>query len=637
METDLFKILLIEDDAGFASQVKSMLDEAKGAVFELVATEHLDAGLVRLAERGFDLVLIDLSLADGAGLANIARIQSEILRVPIIVLGHVDDESVAIEAVHEGAQDYLVKDQLNPQLLGRAIRYAIERQRAEAALLEAEEKYRGIFEHIVEGIFQTSPDGHYLSANSALARIYGYASPEELVSNVRDIGRKLYVEPGRRAEFIQIMKEHDTVTDFESRIYRKDGSIIWIAENVRAIRDVKGGLLYYEGTVEDITQRKSAEEKLRESEALYHSLVETLPQNIFRKDLQGRFTFANQRFCNTLGCGAGEILGKTDFDFFPPELAAKYQQDDRAIMEAGKLFETVEQHQPASGGMLYVQVVKTPLYDAQGKVVGLQGIFWDISERKRAEEQIRLATAELGRSREALRKKNEQMEDDLKMAREIQQTMLPQQYPTFPKEASARDSRFRFSHRYLPTGAVGGDYFNVLALSDTEAGIFICDVMGHGVRSALIAAMVRALVEELKPLGGDPGRMLTQFNRDLCAILKHTGSPTLITAFYMVADSANRQLRYANAGHPKPLLVHRNPAGLELLVNAGGKSEPALGLFEKAVYGTSQRPLADADLIMLFTDGLYEVEGPDQKLYTQEMLANAVRRRANLPAAELFD
>src|SRR5581483_7105981 len=409
METDLFKILLIEDDAGFASQVKSMLDEAKGAVFELVATEHLDAGLVRLAERGFDLVLIDLSLADGAGLANIARIQSEILRVPIIVLGHVDDESVAIEAVHEGAQDYLVKDQLNPQLLGRAIRYAIERQRAEAALLEAEEKYRGIFEHIVEGIFQTSPDGHYLSANSALARIYGYASPEELVSNVRDIGRKLYVEPGRRAEFIQIMKEHDTVTDFESRIYRKDGSIIWIAENVRAIRDVKGGLLYYEGTVEDITQRKSAEEKLRESEALYHSLVETLPQNIFRKDLQGRFTFANQRFCNTLGCGAGEILGKTDFDFFPPELAAKYQQDDRAIMEAGKLFETVEQHQPASGGMLYVQVVKTPLYDAQGKVVGLQGIFWDISERKRAEEQIRLATAELGRSREALRKKNEQM------------------------------------------------------------------------------------------------------------------------------------------------------------------------------------------------------------------------------------
>ena len=94
----------------------------------------------------------------------------------------------------------------------------------------------------------------------------------------------------------------------------------------------------------------------------------------------------------------------------------------------------------------------------------------------------------------------------------------------------------------------------MLALSDNEAGIFICDVMGHGVRSALVAAMVRALVEELKPLGDDPGRFLTQLNRDLCAILKHTGSPTLTTAFYLVADATTGQFRYANAGHPKPLL-----------------------------------------------------------------------------------
>src|SRR5258708_33406617 len=245
-------------------------------------------------------MLMDLSLADGAGLANIKRALEQAPRVPVIVLGEVDDEAVAIEAVHEGAQDYLVKSHLNAQLLGRAVRYGIERQLAEAQLLEAERKYRGIFEHIVEGIFQTSADGHYLSANSALARIYGYGSPEELVNNVTDIGRKLYVEPGRRAEFIQIMQERDTVTDFESQIYRKDGSMIWIAENVRAIRNGRGRLLYYEGTVEDITQRRLAEEKRRHSQAVYHSLVETLPPDIFRKDLQKGFTFVNQRFFQTL-------------------------------------------------------------------------------------------------------------------------------------------------------------------------------------------------------------------------------------------------------------------------------------------------------------------------------------------------
>jgi sigma-B regulation protein RsbU (phosphoserine phosphatase) len=637
MEASVFKILLVEDEGDFAGHVKAMLGEVKGATYELVCADNLKSGLARLAEGGFDLVLVDLSLPDGAGLANIARIQAEAHHVPIIILGQANDETVALEAVHEGAQDYLVKGQLNPQFLGRAIRYAIERQRADAALLEAEEKYRGIFEHIVEGIFQTSVDGRYLSANSALARIYGYTSPEELMNSVRDIGRTLYVEPERRNQFVQLMREHNTVTDFESRIYRKDGSIIWIAENVRAIRNPKGELLYYEGTVEDITQRRMAEEKLRESEALYHSLVETLPQNIFRKDLAGRFTFANQRFCKTLGRSVAEIIGKTDFDFFPAELASKYQQDDRRILEAGQLFETVEQNQPPGGEMIYVQVVKTPLCDSQGKTIGLQGIFWDISERKRAEEQVRKATAELARSREALRKKNEQMEEDLKMAREIQLTMLPQQYPTFPKEATAADSLFRFSNRYLPTGAVGGDYFNVLALSDTEVGVFICDVMGHGVRSALIAAMVRALVEELKPLGTEPGVLLTQLNRDLCSILKQTGSPTLITAFYLVANAATGELRYANGGHPKPLLVHRNPASVEPLASAGGKGEGALGLFEKSSYRTSRRQLASGDFIMLFTDGLYEVEGPNQQIYTHEMLAEAVRRRATLPASQLLD
>jgi sigma-B regulation protein RsbU (phosphoserine phosphatase) len=637
MEPGHFKILLVEDEVPFARTMRDMMDHTKGTAFEVIAADDIDAGLSRLAEGGFDVLLLDLTLPDGAGLANIERVRAQTARVPIIVLGPMDDEAVAIEAVHRGAQDYLVKSQLNPELLSRAIRHAIERQRAEAAVLDAEEKYRGIFENIVEGIFQTSPDGQYLSANSALARIYGYSSPEELMNSVLDIGRKLYVEPGRRAEFIQTMKEHDTVTDFESRIYRKDGSIIWIAENVRAIRDAAGKLLYYEGTVEDITQRRQAEEKVRDSEALYHSLVETLPQNILRKDLEGRFTFVNQRFCKTVGRTEAEIIGKTDFDLFPPELAAKYQQDDREIIESRKTFETVEENKPPGGEMIYVQVVKTPLYDAEGRVIGLQGIFWDISRRRRAEELARQATAELNRSREALAVKNEQMEDDLRMAREIQQSLLPQQYPAFPQKAIAADSRFRFAHRYLPTGSVGGDYFNVLRLSDTEAGVFICDVMGHGVKSALVAAMVRALVEELKPLGTNPGKFLTQLNRDLCAILQHAGSPTLTTAFYLVADSAAGTFRYANAGHPKPLLVHRNSGQLEYLDNADGKSSTAMGLIADVEYTASQRPLSEGDLIMLFTDGLYEVEGPNEQLYTQSMLMDAVKRRYQQPAPRLFD
>src|SRR5205814_6053984 len=144
---------------------------------------------------------------------------------------------------------------------------------------------------------------------------------------------------------------------------------------------------------------------------------------------------------------------------------------------------------------------------------------------------------------------------DLKMAREIQLTMLPQQYPSFPRSAPQPDSLFQFTHRYLPSGTVGGDFFTISALSDHEAAVFICDVAGHGVRSALVTAMVRALVEELKPVATDPGQFLTKLNRDLHAILKQTGM--LTTGFYLVADGKTGIMRFANAGHPKSLLVRR--------------------------------------------------------------------------------
>ncbi|HKS37702.1 MAG TPA: PAS domain S-box protein, partial [Verrucomicrobiae bacterium] len=260
--------------------------------------------------------------------------------------------------------------------------------RAEEALREAEEKYRSIFENVMEGIFQTTPDGHYRSANPMLARIYGYRSPDELIAAVSDINHQIYVGPSRRDEFIRLIQKDGVVSKFESQVYRRDRSIIWISENARVVRDAEGRVLYYEGTVEDITERKRAEEALRDSEVLYHSLVECLPQNIFRKDTQGRFTFCNTRFCATVGKTPEQIVGKTDFDFFPAELAAKYQQDDHRVMDTHEPFETVEAHQRPDHGKIYVQVVKTPLYDAVGNVIGVQGVFWDVTERKKMEEAL---------------------------------------------------------------------------------------------------------------------------------------------------------------------------------------------------------------------------------------------------------
>jgi PAS domain S-box-containing protein len=141
----------------------------------------------------------------------------------------------------------------------------------------------------------------------------------------------------------------------------------------------------------NITTWKRSQEALHESEALYQSLVETLPVNIFRKDIDGRFTFANRRFCETLGREPHEVLGRSDYDLYPHELAEKYREDDRRVLEHGDVVQSVERNQTPDGQTIYVQVWKTPVYDYAHRIVGSQAIFWDITALKRTEADLQTA------------------------------------------------------------------------------------------------------------------------------------------------------------------------------------------------------------------------------------------------------
>src|SRR5688572_16501943 len=151
-----------------------------------------------------------------------------------------------------------------------------------------------------------------------------------------------------------------------------------------------GSTLFLAGRVLVRSERhhNAAVQALRDSEALYHSLVEGLPLNIFRKDRLGLFTFANRRFCETIRRPLAGVLGKSDFDFFPTELAEKYRRDDEMVMSTGQIFETVEEHQKETGELIYVHVIKSPVYDASNKIIGVQAIFWDVTEKRRAEDSL---------------------------------------------------------------------------------------------------------------------------------------------------------------------------------------------------------------------------------------------------------
>jgi PAS domain S-box-containing protein len=273
------------------------------------------------------------------------------------------------------------------------IRDLSDRKRAEAALLHERNLLRGLMDSVPDAIYFKDAASRFVRINQALAKHFGLDDPTQAVGKT---DFDFFTEEHARQAFLdeqELIRSGRPVIGKEEKETWSGGRETWASTTKMPLREPNGTIIGTLGISRNITDRKQAEAWLRESEALYHSLVEHLPQNIFRKDAQGQFTFANQRFCTILGKPLSDIVGKTDFDFFPKELAEKYRADDANVMATGQIFETVEEHVSPEGAKLYVQVVKTPLYDANGALAGTQCIFWDVTERKRQEEELRRARA----------------------------------------------------------------------------------------------------------------------------------------------------------------------------------------------------------------------------------------------------
>ncbi|MDR3405032.1 MAG: SpoIIE family protein phosphatase [Chthoniobacter sp.] len=248
-----------------------------------------------------------------------------------------------------------------------------------------------------------------------------------------------------------------------------------------------------------------------------------------------------------------------------------------------------------------------------------------------------LLTRAFSRSEETLRKKNAEFEEDLRLAREAQMALLPRGFPSFPRGTPPQESALRFHHRYDPRHSVGGDFFDVPMVSDTKAGLFISDVMGHGVRAALMTAVIRGIVAQFAATVPDPAMVLAEINRVLLPILRQAGTPMFASAFYMVVDAATGETHFANAGHPSPLLIRRQTGEIERLGLPGRAHGPALGMLENAVYRSGTQDLASGDMVIMFTDGIFEVDGPNEEPFGQKRLVEAVRRRISLSPGQIFN
>ena len=285
-----------------------------------------------------------------------------------------------------------------PFTLGQTKALAILASTAAAALesaslyskvREAEDNYRSIFENSIEGIFQSTPEGRFLAANPALAGILGYDSPEDLIKMVTDIGRQIYVHPQERARSNEIANENGgLIQHFELEAYRKDQQKIWVSLNRRSINDENGESLYWEGSVEDITERKRAENALRESEERYRDLVENAHDIIYSHDLEGNYTSINKAGEAITGYTVAEALQMSLKDTVEAEDYVKVLEMMKRKL-AGESVTAYEIEIIAKDGRHIPLEVNTKYVYQNGVAVGVQGIARDVTERRNLEEQLR--------------------------------------------------------------------------------------------------------------------------------------------------------------------------------------------------------------------------------------------------------
>jgi two-component system, cell cycle sensor histidine kinase and response regulator CckA len=274
--------------------------------------------------------------------------------------------------------------------LAAGLAQAVERRRAEAALRESEERFRRLFEDSPIGIYRTTPDGRFLLANPAAVRMAGCATLAELAAI--NLEADSPVAGYDRAQFKKRLETAEEVRGLESVWRQRDGETVYVRENARAVRRLDGSVAYYEGTLEDITDRRRAESALREREELLRNVLTHIPGGVFWKDRESVYLGCNDLVARNSSLDVAAIVGRTDMDLgFDAKEANFYRECDRRVMETGIPILNLEETQTRGDGKSVLLTSKVPLRDEAGTVVGVLGMYQDITDRKRLEEQLRHA------------------------------------------------------------------------------------------------------------------------------------------------------------------------------------------------------------------------------------------------------
>jgi len=408
----------------------------------------------------------------------------------------------------------------------------------------------------------------------------------------------------------------------DCRVRSGSGAWRWLRIRGTVVRDREGHATRIAGSMIDISLRKTAEAQLEEERHLLKQLIDHVPLQIYFKDVESHFVLANRKMADWMGVGDPQkLVGKHDRDFFNEAHWGPAAYDERTILETGQpMTDKLERETWREGEETWVQTSKFPWRDHLGRVKGTFGVSGDVTDLVVAQKKAAKLAAELS-------VRNQAYEEELHLAREIQQALASGQFPHM--------EHLKFGARYIPISGLAGDFFEVIPISEQSAGLLICDVMGHGVRSALVVAMLRGLLEKQRSQAADPGAFLTGLNDGLCSILNRAGTTMFATAFYAVVDRAAGTLAYACAGHPGAVVSGQ--AGVRQLATEKNERGPGLGLIPRAAYPVGNLPLAEVDRLILFTDGILEAQNGSGEAFFEKRLMENVAASSGQPLDAMLD
>ncbi len=467
--------------------------------------------------------------------------------------------------------------------------------------------FKELFESVYDAAIITETDGTMICGNSRAEEFFQVPVKHFHGMHVTELisGSNETLIPT-----INSSLEHDRFILIQAYCCRADGSTFPAEVSVNLLKISNHHYINF--FIRDVTFRKEAEEKLRTG----HTAIHNSGNGIAVTDTTGALQYFNPAMAALLGIRDDSEERSIREYLCTPSIG----ESIRKTILAGKAWSGELQMRCASDATLVVLASVAPNLDADGEVVGMVWSLLDISDQKRIQNE--------------LRQHNAQLADDLNLANEFQLAFIQREYPTFPADVPLTESAIELGHIYLPSGAVGGDFFEIFSVSPSRVGIFISDVMGHGVRSALIVATIRGLIEELGQFRLDPAAFLSHMNRDLARIISHPGQTMFASAFYMVLDLTTGHMEWASAGHPPPLLLQAKTHHPIPITQADASPEPALGLFPNTEFHAHQSKIEPGDMLLLYTDGITEAENiPEDKIFDVDGLTRTLENEANSDVA----